>query len=285
MNRGIDDRLDTPIGRMVVFGESHAVGASATERDLGWAAVLKQLIDTFQAEPVELLNHSLGADVLSTACPIYADYEGKRPIGIERYRKHVIEPEPDLVIISYGYNDLRAGTPLEDFKRDLDTIIKDIKAETEALIVLMNTYAIPVSGYENASGGSVTGKHWDKGTRETHTLYNLMLHDTAEDQACLFADVHGAQVRAPWTFCSPDGTDDIHANDLGHRLIAHRIFEVLATRCSFLSVAPQANRKKVGKSPWRYGASSPEAKLIADFYPDSGEVAKFKKKPGRKRKR
>ena len=285
MNRGIDDRRKTTLKKMVVFGESHAVGASATMREYGWAEVLKQLIDTFQDKPVELVNRGLGADILSKACPLYADYEGKRPIGVERYRKHVIEENPDLVIISFGYNDVRAGTPIAAFRKDLETMVKDIQAETKSLIVLMNTYAIPDNGYENSSGGSISGSSWDKANRESQTLYNLMLNDVAVDYDLLFADVHGAQVRSPWTFCSPGGTDDIHANDLGHRLIAHRLFEALATQCSFLSIQTQKARRKVGKSPWRHGASSPEAELIAEFYPRSPELSLYKKRPVKRPKK
>lgn len=282
MNRGINDLRDKEAKRLVVFGESHTVGASASEQAMGWPEVLADLISTFQETPVELINRGIGADVLSKSSPMYEDYEGKRPIGIERYRKHVIEEKPDIVIISFGYNDLRSGTPIDDFRKDLETILKDIKSETDALILLLNTYAVPADGYTNKTGGTDTGKQWDKGTREIHTLYNLMLHDVAEEKKVVFADIHSPQVRAPWTFCSPDGTDDLHANDLGHRLIAHRIFEILATKCSFLSVKPQKLRKKGGKSLWRYGKDSPEAKLIADFYPDSPEVAKYKKKPAKR---
>ena len=236
----------------------------------------------FQEKPVQLINASLGADVLSTSCPLYAEYQGNRPIGIERYRKHVIDKNPDLLIISYGYNDVRAGTPIDDFRRDLETMLKAIVNETDALIVLMNTYAIPTPGYTSKSGGSISGSSWDKGNRETHTLYNLLLNDVAEEQGHLFVDVHSTQVRSPWTCCSPDGSDDIHANDLGHRLIAHRLFEALAPQCSFLSLKPQKARKKVGRSPWRYGTDSPETQLIADFYPDSPELTKYKKKPARR---
>ncbi|MBE83082.1 SGNH/GDSL hydrolase family protein [bacterium] len=283
MNRGINDHRDAQVKRIVVFGESHGVGIAASAEQMGWAEVLGDLIGTFQDGSIELINRSLGADVLSKACPLYEEYEGKRPIGIERYRKHIIEERPDLVILSYGYNDLRAGTPIKDFRQDLETILKDLKSETDALIVLLNTYAIPGEGYENKSGDTGSGNHWNHGNRETQTLYNLMLNDVSEEQGLLFVDIHGTQVRSPWTFSSPDGTGDLHANDLGHRLIAHRIFEALATTSSFLSLKPLKARAK-GKSLWRHSTKSVEAKLIADFYPDSPEIAKYKKRPAKKGK-
>ena len=34
---------------------------------------------------------------------------------MERYQKHVLDHHPDLVLISYGLNDARGGTPLAQF--------------------------------------------------------------------------------------------------------------------------------------------------------------------------
>lgn len=276
MTTATKDYRSEPARRLVTFGESHTVGISATRWEDGWAAILKRLIDRFQDEPVELVNRGIGADVLSKACPIYAEYRGRRPIGIERYRRHVIEERPDLVVISFGYNDVRAGTPIDDFERDLRTIVGDIQSETNATIVLMDTYAIPGAGHSGRTGGTVAGSAWDRGTPESQAAYNRMLEDVATTMALVFARVFEAQDGAPWTFCSPDGTEDIHANDLGHRLIANRVFEVLAAQCSFLSTKALRDREQAGKSPWRYGGDSAEAALIADFYPDSPDVAQFR---------
>ena len=268
-------RRSKPVRRLVTFGESHTVGISATRSEDGWASILTLLIDRFQDEPVQLVNRGIGADVLSKACPIYEEYRGRRPIGIERYERHVIEEQPDLVVISFGYNDMRAGTPIDAFEADLRTVIGDIQ-KTDALVLLMDTYAIPGAGHVGRTGGTVAGSAWDRGTPESQAAYNQMLANVAGSMDLVFARVFEAQDGAPWTFCSPDGTEDIHANDLGHRLIAHRVFEALATQCSFLSIKPQRDREQAGKSVWRYGENSREAALIADFYPDSPDVAQFR---------
>ena len=269
------DRRNEPIRRLVTFGESHTVGISATRPEDGWASILTLLIDRFQDEPVQLVNRGIGADVLSKACPIYEEYRGRRPIGIERYQRHVIDEQPDLVVISFGYNDVRAGTPIDAFEVDLRTMIGDIQ-KTDALILLMDTYAIPGAGHAGRTGGTVAGSAWDKGTPESQGAYNRMLADVATSMGLVFARVFESQDGAPWTFCNPDGIGDIHANDLGHRLIAHRVFEALATQCSFLSIKPQRDREQAGKSLWRYGENSREAVLIADFYPDSPDVVQFR---------
>ena len=271
------DKRGEPVSRLVTFGESHTVGISATRSEDGWPAILKRLIDRFQDESVELINRGIGADVLSKACPIYEEYRGRRPIGIERYRRHVIEERPDLVVVSFGYNDMRAGTPIDAFESDLRTVVEAIQREIQALVVLMDTYAIPGAGHAGRTGGTIAGSLWDRGTPEVQAAYNRMLANVAGSTGLVFARVFESQDGAPWTFCSPDGTEDIHANDLGHRLIANRVFEALASQCSFLSIKAQRDRERSGKSPWRYGGASQEAALIADFYPGSPDVAQFRK--------
>ena len=261
---------------MVTFGESHTVGVAATQQDKGWPYVLKGLIDQFQDMPVTLVNRGIGADVISTQSPICASYQNRRPIGIERYRKHVIDLQPDLILISYGYNDLRSGTPLPAFQDDLQSILTDMQQETNSLILLLNTYFIPGKGFRNQTGGTITGEVWNLGTLEIQHSYNQTIKELAQKNDCLFADVYETQKNANWTFCSPSGEGDIHANDLGHQLIANKVFEVLATQCSCLSIKPLREREKTGKSPWRNGPKSLEANLIRDFYPDSPYIDQYK---------
>ncbi len=128
------DYWSKPFRKLVTLGESHTAGISATRRERGWAAVLKTLIDEFQERPVAFVNQGLGADILSPACPMYAEYRSWRPIGLERYRKHVIAERPDLVIVSYGYNDMRGGTPVAAFARDLHAMVTDLKHRLPGVI-------------------------------------------------------------------------------------------------------------------------------------------------------
>jgi len=69
---------------------------------------------------------------------------------------------------------------------------------------------------------------------------------------------------------------DIHVHDLGHRIIANRIFEVLAANCSCIAQKALEDRRRAGKSPWRYGLEGRENALVRDFYPDSTELLKPK---------
>lgn len=269
------DLWPRPFRKMVTLGESHTAGISATSRELGWAPVLKSFIDRFQKRPVALVNQGIGADILSTSSPMYRYYRGWRPIGLERYGRHVIDEKPDLVIVSYGYNDLRSGTPVAAFERDLHRMLSDLKRRVRGVIVLLDTYFITAGGYRNRRGGTEAGVAWNRGSPRIQASFNRVLRRAATKFDLLFAEVSAAQGGAEWLICSPDGRGDAHANDLGHHLIAQKIFEVLASNCRGLSLKAQEDRRRTGKSPWRYEPYAPgadctwEEKLIRDFFPNS----------------
>jgi lysophospholipase L1-like esterase len=268
------DRYSKPFKKMVTLGESHTSGIAATRREWGWAPLVKSLIDQFQEKPVTLLNHGIGGDILSSKCPIYQEFRGRRPSGLERYEKHVIEQKPDLVIISYGYNDMRGGTPAAAFERDLNTMVGDIRKRTKAVIVLLSTYYCPEAGLRQLTGGTEDGSNWGRGGLRVQARFHQILRRAAGTHDLLYADVYDAQGGAEWMICTPSGKGDIHANDLGHRVIANKIFEVLAANCSGLSLKALKDRRRVGKSPWRYEPWKPgascrwEDKLVRDFYPE-----------------
>ena len=106
--------------KLVTLGESTTAGGWSTTPERCWASLLAELINDFQSRPVQLFNAGIGASVISTRSPGYP-YSGK-PAATERLEKHVIEQRPDLLIISYGLNDARGGTPLELFREELVTI-------------------------------------------------------------------------------------------------------------------------------------------------------------------
>lgn len=257
--------------KLITLGESNVAGASATKREYSWAELVRSYINRFQDDPVEFKNMGIGADIVSKDCPIFpVIYENQRPIAIERYRKHVIEEQPDLVIIAYGYNDLRSGTPIESFMRDYDIIVRDIVKETDATVVLCTTYHMPSEGYADEEGGTHVGKGWNRGTPEIHKLYNEVIRMTASRYNAVLADVYAAMNMCDWIMCGPD--DIAHANDLGHFIIANRIFEAIATNCRNIGEKARREREEAGKSPWRYDSNSKEDQLIRQIYPSYSKI-------------
>jgi len=207
---------------MVALGESHTAGASTSRESSRWVSVVADLISEFQGLPVTLYNSGIGANAISPRSPGYA--ASAKPSALERYRDHVIAQRPDLFLLSYGLNDMRAGMPPEDFREDMQTIISDVKAASDPVIVLTTVYHM--SAYDLYSP-------YDRGSPEATEIYNELIRQLARKNQCLLADIYAAEGCADWLI----HPDTVHANDLGHRLIGHRVFEVIANHCSGVATA------------------------------------------------
>ncbi len=237
-----DWRAD-PFRTLVTLGESTTAGGWSSSRERCWANVLAALVSDFQDEPVALVNSGIGANVVSTRSPLY-DYSGK-PAASERLDKHVIAHDPDLLIVSYGLNDARGGTPAELFRAELRALLAAIRRACDPLIVLVGPYFM--TEYRAYA-------HFDHASPEVFETFNLVTAQVAAAAQCLFCDVYNAYGGAAWLVHH----DGVHANDLGHRIIAHEIFKTLAQHCSGL--AARTRRLEDETDPWR-----DESVLMADY--------------------
>ena len=233
------DYAGKPFRNMVAIGDSITMGASATKREYSWVCRLSALISQFQEEEMAFYNAGVSGNLLSERSCAYDDADSGKPSGLERIERDVISRKPDLVIISYGLNDVRAGTPIELFLDDLDLMVQKVRKETKALIVIVNTYFM--TGYKDYSG--VWGHADLKSTRR----YNSRMKKYAKMNDLLYADAYGAQGNASWVV----DRDGVHPNNLGHLLIANKVFEIIAANCSCLSV--KANKE--GDEYFRKGSS------------------------------
>ena len=202
---------------MVALGESHVAGSGATEERRRWVNIVADLIGRHQGVPVTLHNKGIGANALSPRSPGYA--ASAKPSALERYREDVIGLQPDLFILSYGLNDMRAGMPPEEFRQDMEQIIVDVREACDPVTVLTTVYHM--SAYD-------WYPPFDVGSIAATEVFNLVIHQLAEKHGCILADIWAAEGRADWVI----HPDTVHANDLGHLLIAHRVFEAIATHCS-----------------------------------------------------
>lgn len=208
-------------GTMVAFGESTTAGGWSTASDRCWVSVVGALINDFQTMPMEVINAGIGANVISARSPCY-EHSGK-PAAHERLDKHVIAHQPDLLIISYGLNDARGGTPLVIFREQLADLVGRVREHIEPVIVLLGPYYM--------TDFTVGRPAWSHADLSVFKRFNHAVADVASEQECLYVDVMGANGETDWMV----HYDGVHQNDLGHRIVAHRIFEVLAQNCSCLA--------------------------------------------------
>jgi lysophospholipase L1-like esterase len=214
---------------LVTLGESTTAGGWSTARERCWASLLAATITDYQTQPVRLINAGIGANVISTRSPCYP-HSGK-PAANERLDKHVLAHDPDLLVIAYGLNDARGGTPLALFRDELAALIRRVREHIRPVIVLLGPYYM--------TGFAVGGDEWSHADLALMHRFNEEIAAVAAQEGCLFVDVLGANGHTDWMV----HYDGVHANDLGHRVIANRIFEVLAQHCSGLSLRTRQAEK------------------------------------------
>ena len=230
--------------KMVALGESTTAGGWSTSPQRCWVSVLADLINDFQARPMKFVNAGIGANVISTRSPCYR--HSGMPAASERLDKHVLAHEPDLLIVSYGLNDARGGTPLELFREELVALVRRVRRRIEPLIVLLGPYYM--------TDFTVGGPNWSHADLNLFGQFNKAIAQVAAGQACLYVDLLAANGRTDWMV----HYDGVHANDLGHRIVAGRVFEVLAQHCSGL--AKQTKEAEKTSPRWR-----DESTLKADY--------------------
>jgi lysophospholipase L1-like esterase len=211
-----------PFKRLVILGESTVEGGPwlpNPEHDR-YADVLVRLINDIQEKPLEYHNKGISNNSISPRSPSYG--QSAKPSAIERYKTDVSDLKPDLSILAYGLNDMRGGMAIKDFREDMATIIRDVKKACNPVTVLTTVYYM--TGYGSWPPIS-------KGSIALTLQYNECIRSLAAEFDCILADVWGAEGGADWLI----HYDGVHANRVGNRVIAHRIFEALAQHTSGLS--------------------------------------------------
>ncbi|NLG52187.1 MAG: SGNH/GDSL hydrolase family protein [Chloroflexi bacterium] len=223
MQKTTDLRAE-PVKRIVALGESCTWGYSASAKEKCWVNQVTSMLAEFQGAPIELINQGIGSNVLTPECPAYP-YSAK-PAALERLDGDLIAYAPDMVFLSYGLNDARGGTPPETFRRAYQTLIDRIRAAIDPTIVLLNLYYMHEVLYQNCP-------HWEESNYEVTEVYNLVIRQLAEANGLILADIYAAEVGVDWFV----DNDHCHPNDLGHRIIANRVFEAIARNCSFVAAS------------------------------------------------
>ncbi len=215
------DYKKEPFQRLVILGESTVEGGPwLHQKEDRYADVLVRLINAVQEKPIEYINKGIGNNSISPRSPAYA--QSAKPSALERYQQDVIENRPDLFILAYGLNDMRAAMPLDQFREDMATIIHDVKKACNPVTVLTTVYYM--TGYRSFPP-------INKGSVELTLEYNKCIRSLAVEFDCIPADAWSAEGGADWMI----GYDGVHANKIGNLVLGNRVFEALAQHCSGLT--------------------------------------------------
>jgi lysophospholipase L1-like esterase len=248
---------------MVVIGDSITYGMCAYRPDHQWSRVLANLLRGFQDGELEVLNRGLPAEVLSPGAPGYS--ESAKPSLMERYGRHCIDLQPDLVIIAEGLNDMRSGMAIQAYIAELEHIVTDIREQTGALVMLLGIYhQIHGRGANDPDALPV----WTQWNPSVAVLYNQSVRLVADRCGALFVDVQAAMGGADWTL----NPDCCHPNDLGHVLIGRAVFQVLATRCPALGDKTLPEIERFAISTENTGGADTDEEIRAIW---AAEAARF----------
>ena len=216
------DRRSEPVQKMVALGESTTWGFTVSRKELCWVSRLGAMLAEFQGSPVEVINQGIGSNVLTPLCPSY--HLSARPSALERLEGDVLAHRPDLLVLSYGLNDARGGTPAEVFRREYQKLIECVQAVYNPLIVILNVYYMHEELYSDCPG-------WEQSSYDATEVFNQVIAQLARANDLILADAYAAEEGVDWII----DQDHCHPNDLGHFLIANRVFEAIARNCSFVA--------------------------------------------------
>lgn len=217
---GQKDMRAEKINTMAALGESSTWGYTVSDKKNCWVNRLGAMIQKFQGKPVNIINQGIGSNVLTKLCPSYKYSNGAA--AIDRINGDIIKYDPELIILSYGLNDSRGGTQIRDYIMEYQKLIDIIKQSSNAVIVLVNTYYMHEYLYTNCP-------NWEQSDYNITEIFNLALKQLADNNDLIYADIYSAEVGVDWII----DDDHCHPNDLGHFLIANRIFEAIVRNCSF----------------------------------------------------
>lgn len=224
MERAKDLRAKT-VSTMVTLGESTTWGYSVSDKSECWPNRVAAMIEAYQGQKVNLINQGIGSNVLTPLCPAY-EFSAK-PSALERLEGDVIVHKPDILFVSYGLNDARAGTPVEVFRSEYQKLIDMVRESCpDTLIVLLNMYYMHECMYSECYD-----QNWNNSNYNVTDVYNMVIAQLAADNGLILADIYSATAGVDWLV----DQDHCHPNALGHQVIANKVFEAVAKNASFVA--------------------------------------------------
>ena len=131
-----------------------------------------------------------------------------------------ITANPNLVTLGIGINDIGHGMAVEEFARNYEEIVSQLRQRTQAIIVITN---IPDISSAPRIPESVRPQY-----RQTMTAFNQRLEAIAARYEVTVFDVHSTtrdQLPSHPEFFSSDG---FHPSDAGYELWANEMWPVIA---------------------------------------------------------
>ncbi len=176
---------------VVAFGDSIVEGYNQPE---GWPEMLQRDLGA-RFGGVQMINAGVSGNTAAN--------------GLARVEKDVLEHNPDLVLISFGLNDMKNGEKVADFTANMNALVNAIQGEGTRPVLMTTTRL--------QQGASILG-------RVNPAPFNEAIRQIAEDREITLIDVH-EKFKG---YNTPEYLMDVaHPNREGYRRLADIVREGL----------------------------------------------------------
>jgi acyl-CoA thioesterase I len=131
-----------------------------------------------------------------------------------------LELRPKLVTVWLNVNDLAAGVPVDDYRRQLTTLVHALRQDGQARVLVANTPPIDQLPIFQALAGSRFPPADE--VRALVASYNQAIDQVADAEGADLVDLHtaGSEALEDGTFASLVSDDGFHPSTEGHTRIA-----------------------------------------------------------------
>ena len=207
MRVGIESRREilggAPFGVYVAVGDSISHGETAVNKATdGWVPLFAELVRQAQGAPIRLINKAISGTRMCTVT------DNKMfPAAKDTVQEYIVSNNPDLITISYGINDLHAGTSLKEFIATYRNYLTEVvQGCPDALIIVCGLSA------KGGDADSAILLKWNAAIKELAEEFNLIYNDS-------YQDIRGVE----WLL-----SDGLHPSNAGYRVMANAVFRTLS---------------------------------------------------------
>lgn len=234
-----------PFTTYVAVGDSISYGETAVNKATdAWVPLLASLISQVQGQEVTLINKAISGTRMCTIT------DNKMfPAAKDTVQEYIVSNNPDFITISYGINDLHAGTSLEEFITTYRTYLTEVTEGCPDAVIM-------VCGL-SAKGGdadSATLKKW-----------NAAIKSLAEEFGLIYNDSYGDTRGVEWLL-----SDGLHPTNAGYRVMANAAFRTLCAHVDLTGETQPGAPGDDGQDPTEAPTEGPGDEKPADT-PDTAD--------------
>lgn len=188
--------LENKVFTIVTVGDSVTQGTAAVNESTdAWPVRLLNSLDHIAPDRYKVINRGIAGTRMCTVTD-----NGMFPAAKDTVDSYVVASKPDLLIVSYGFNDLNAGTSLEEFITTYRAYVQQIQSKCpDTIIMLCNIY--PDYGEHN---------------RQQAMEWSAAVKTLAEELGCIYSSAYEDMLGANWLLA-----DGVHPTNAGYRVMAH----------------------------------------------------------------